>query len=354
MATPHALTKEETYAIADSLAQASSLVLDLRIRQRATLSQEEQQLLEKHENHLDMLVSLFRAYGIYLITEDAQQASSELLQAINKGKARLKRITDIKAGMDPARLAALGGRGTMLRAIRGRCWKRPPACAARQRKRYASLIPALRLAVADHVFRHPEVQHRLLLVLRISHRSFLQGDGFLHQRFRIFQRACGLEPVARLGRIAAGQHVAAINMAGAACRPGRQFQPAQGGNAVRFAPHPVLEHQPQVIGGRAAALPSRLLEQRSRLRRTRLARTHQHFRLRHRFSDAILCLRTTGSGQHHSNQNCLEPHFDKSSWYSAKPLPAPSSAFNKVTLSMPAACASASTFGAVWNTTGPW
>lgn len=109
MRTPHALTKEETYAIADSLAQASSLVLDLRIRQRATLSQDEQVLLEKHEDHLDTLVSLFRAYGIYLITEDAQQASSELLQAIDKGKARLKRITDIKAGIDTAaRLVDLG------------------------------------------------------------------------------------------------------------------------------------------------------------------------------------------------------------------------------------------------------
>lgn len=109
MATPHALTKEETYAIADSLAQASSLLLDLRIRQRATLSQEEQVLLEKHEDHLDMLVSLFRAYGIYLITEDAQQASGEVLQAIDKGKARLKRITDIKAGIDTAaKLVNLG------------------------------------------------------------------------------------------------------------------------------------------------------------------------------------------------------------------------------------------------------
>ena len=109
MATPHALTKEETYAIADSLAQASSLLLDLRIRQRATLSQEEQVLLEKHEDHLDMLVSLFRAYGIYLITEDAQQASGEVLQAIDKGKARLKRITDIKAGIETAaKLVNLG------------------------------------------------------------------------------------------------------------------------------------------------------------------------------------------------------------------------------------------------------
>lgn len=109
MATPQALTKEETYMIADSLAQASSQVLDLRIGQRATLSQEEQQLLEKHENHLDMLVSLFRAYGIYLITEDARQASGELMQAIDKGKARLKRISDIKAGIETAaRLVDLG------------------------------------------------------------------------------------------------------------------------------------------------------------------------------------------------------------------------------------------------------
>ncbi|MGK5027323.1 hypothetical protein [Janthinobacterium sp. RB2R34] len=109
MATPHALTKEETYAIADSLAQASSLILELRIHQRASLSEEEQVLLEKHEDHLDMLVSLFRAYGIYLITEDARQASRELEQAIAKGKARLKRITDIKAGIDTAaKLVDLG------------------------------------------------------------------------------------------------------------------------------------------------------------------------------------------------------------------------------------------------------
>ncbi|OBV38206.1 hypothetical protein [Janthinobacterium psychrotolerans] len=109
MATPYALTKEATYAIADNLAQASSLVLDLRIRLRTSLSNDEQALLEKHEDHLDMLVSLFRAYGIYLITEDAQQASSELVQAIDKGKARLKRTTDVKAGIDTAaRLVDLG------------------------------------------------------------------------------------------------------------------------------------------------------------------------------------------------------------------------------------------------------
>ena len=44
----------------------------------------------------------FRAYGIYLITQDAQQASGELVQAISRGKARLKRISDIKAGIETA------------------------------------------------------------------------------------------------------------------------------------------------------------------------------------------------------------------------------------------------------------
>ena len=41
------LTKDQSYAIADSLAQASSLVLELRIRERETLAPDERALLEQ-------------------------------------------------------------------------------------------------------------------------------------------------------------------------------------------------------------------------------------------------------------------------------------------------------------------
>lgn len=103
------LTKEQAYAIADSLAQASSLVLALRIRARDTLTPQERALLEQYENHLDQMVALFRAYGISLIAAGAQQARSDIEGAIAKGKAQLKRIADIKAAIGAAaRLVDLG------------------------------------------------------------------------------------------------------------------------------------------------------------------------------------------------------------------------------------------------------
>jgi len=103
------LTKDQAYAIADSLAQASSLVLELRIRQRTSLAPPDQDLLEQYENHLDQMVALFRAYGISLIAEGAEQARSDIEGAIAKGKAQLKRIADVKAAISAAaKLVDLG------------------------------------------------------------------------------------------------------------------------------------------------------------------------------------------------------------------------------------------------------
>ena len=103
------LTKDQAYAIADGLAQASSLVLELRIRARDTLAPAERALLEQYENHLDQMVALFRAYGIYLIAEGAEQARGEIEGAIAKGKLQLKRIADVKAAIGTAaRLVDLG------------------------------------------------------------------------------------------------------------------------------------------------------------------------------------------------------------------------------------------------------
>ncbi len=103
------LTKDQSYAIADSLAQASSLVLELRIREREALTPDERALLEQYENHLDQMVALFRAYGIYLTAEGAEQARGDIEGAIAKGKLRLKRIADVKAAIAAAaRLVDLG------------------------------------------------------------------------------------------------------------------------------------------------------------------------------------------------------------------------------------------------------
>jgi hypothetical protein len=109
MAQLTALTKDQAYAIADSLAQASSLVLELRIRERPSLAPADQDLLEQYENHLDQMVALFRAYGISLIAEGAEQARSDIEGAIAKGKAQLKRIADVKAAIGAAaKLVDLG------------------------------------------------------------------------------------------------------------------------------------------------------------------------------------------------------------------------------------------------------
>lgn len=103
------LSKDQAYAIADSLAQASSAVLELRIRSNNTLQPEERALLEQYEHHLDQMVALFRAYGIRLIAAGAEQARKDIDTAIANGKAQLQHITHIKASIAAAaRLVNLG------------------------------------------------------------------------------------------------------------------------------------------------------------------------------------------------------------------------------------------------------
>lgn len=109
MPTLTELTKEQYFPIADSLAQASSLVLELRIRTRGTLSPDEQARLESYEQHLDQMVALFRAFGITLIAEGAEQARGDIETAIARGKQQLRRIADVKAAISAAaRLVDLG------------------------------------------------------------------------------------------------------------------------------------------------------------------------------------------------------------------------------------------------------
>jgi hypothetical protein len=90
------LDNREAYEIADNFAQASARILDFRIANRNSLSDDEVLNLEKYEDNLDHLVVLFRGYGIQLIGDDAQQAVSDLRFAIDRGKNAIEKVKKIK------------------------------------------------------------------------------------------------------------------------------------------------------------------------------------------------------------------------------------------------------------------
>lgn len=96
------LTEIEAYEIADSFAQASARILDFRITNRSTLSDDEASDLEKCEDNLDHMVVLFRGYGIRLIDAKAQNAVSELKVAIALGKETIAKINKIKEAIKVA------------------------------------------------------------------------------------------------------------------------------------------------------------------------------------------------------------------------------------------------------------
>jgi hypothetical protein len=114
------LSRELTYQIADGLAQASSLILELRIALRLAAKpdskhqveeddDEDEDELEQVENQLDQMVALFRAYGIYLLGQAAQAPIAAINEAIDDAKKRLKKVDDIKRHIATAtRLVELG------------------------------------------------------------------------------------------------------------------------------------------------------------------------------------------------------------------------------------------------------
>lgn len=90
------LPAKEACAIADSFAQASARLLDLRIAKGNLLSAEEAFALEKCEDTLDHLVVLFRGYGIQLIGAKAQPAMVELKAAVALAKITIEKSGEIK------------------------------------------------------------------------------------------------------------------------------------------------------------------------------------------------------------------------------------------------------------------
>lgn len=96
MANELQMTKAEAYEIADSFAQASARILDFRVANRSSLSDDEATDLEKYEDSLDHMVVLFRGYGIRLIGAGAQEAVSELKSEIALGKETIAKVNKIK------------------------------------------------------------------------------------------------------------------------------------------------------------------------------------------------------------------------------------------------------------------
>ncbi|WP_426057248.1 hypothetical protein [Janthinobacterium sp. PSPC2-1] len=121
MSDVNKLNRERTYEIADALAQASSQILERRIELRLTqvqgnektqeqreMDEKDQRELEQCENHLDQMVAMFRAYGIHLLAEAAQDPIASIKDAIADATQNLKTIKNIKHNvMTAARLVDL-------------------------------------------------------------------------------------------------------------------------------------------------------------------------------------------------------------------------------------------------------
>lgn len=105
MNTLIALDEKQVDDIADRLAQASNQVLELRVRLNNALTSVPRQVLQdlrQIEIHLDQMVAFFRAQGIYMINQGAQQAVANVNAAIEHGKQTVANIHDTKAAIKAA------------------------------------------------------------------------------------------------------------------------------------------------------------------------------------------------------------------------------------------------------------
>lgn len=105
MNTLIALDEKQVDDIADRLAQASNQVLELRVRLNNALRSVPRQVLQdlrQIEIHLDQMVAFFRAQGIYMINQGAQQAVANVNAAIEHGKQTVANIHDTKAAIKAA------------------------------------------------------------------------------------------------------------------------------------------------------------------------------------------------------------------------------------------------------------
>jgi len=88
---------KEAFAIADSFAQVSARILELRLTR--DLEPEQARALERSEDYLDAFVVLFRNHGIQLLGKGAAQAKAELTEAVEAARDALDDIAQIKRGL---------------------------------------------------------------------------------------------------------------------------------------------------------------------------------------------------------------------------------------------------------------
>ncbi|KAB8044950.1 hypothetical protein [Janthinobacterium aquaticum] len=105
MNKPERLEESDSTNIADRLARASAGILELRIAltaQAPPISAVELQELQQYESHLDHMVAFFRANGIYLLAEHAQDAVRNVNEAIDRGTQVVADIKQTKAAIKAA------------------------------------------------------------------------------------------------------------------------------------------------------------------------------------------------------------------------------------------------------------
>lgn len=107
MDKPERLEDSDSNNIADRLARASAGILELRIAltaQTPPMSPDSEQLqqLKHHESQLDQMVAFFRANGIYLLAQHAQDAVRTVNEAIDHGTQVVADIRQTKAAIKAA------------------------------------------------------------------------------------------------------------------------------------------------------------------------------------------------------------------------------------------------------------
>lgn len=100
-----AIDELDTADIADRLARASGSILELRIalnERTPPASAGQVQELKQIESHLDQMVSFFRAHGIYMLAQNAQEAVHNVNAAIEHGTQVVADINHTKAAIQAA------------------------------------------------------------------------------------------------------------------------------------------------------------------------------------------------------------------------------------------------------------
>lgn len=139
---PVALDALDSTGIADRLARASGAILALRIALNARTpppTEAEIEELKQQESHLDQMVAFFRAQGIHMLAQGAQEAVRNVNAAIDEA-------TDIVADIEQTKAAIKAAAGLI--DLAGAILSRNPLAVADAVKalRQPAAVPSVGLA----------------------------------------------------------------------------------------------------------------------------------------------------------------------------------------------------------------